>query len=241
MPEVINGIRINSSHIRVRDLIKKWSHTAGFCWASNVTIAEKLKLSKSYVSHIITDLNRAGMIGRKICFSQEKTFESRRLMAFKEVVTMEVANKKVDEKIKDNIEKAEQRRLVENGKRVGIAPAGVMRAIKQFGRDKVDEALAIVRASNSVTSPYAYFCSALKKGWKAGKKATKLMQKEFVGGIKVASQDREKEETARAKIKAGIEKAEARKVNNNEKPIVNDFLRQFLKGNARKTGTVKAY
>lgn len=231
MSKEINGIIINSSHIRVHELIRRWSKNGGFCWANNTTIAEKLSLSRSYVSHLITDLNRAGLVGRKLTFSDRREFEMRQLMSFdeKDVLTVEQADARVEERAEKNEKRAEKNRLMHNARLVNIAPSRVAEAIAKFGAEKVDEALSIVRASNSVANPYAYFCAALKKGWKAGTRAAKLMKKEFSGGVKRTLSKPAKEDEAEAKAMADIKRAKDNQVNDGKKVIHNDFLRQVMK------------
>lgn len=236
MSQVINGITITSSHIVVRDIIYAWSRQAGFCWASNRSIAEHAGLSTSYVSHIVTDLHRAGLVGRKLTFSKRKEFLCRQLVAFKKALGLGEADKKIEEQEEKNRAKGQRNRLIRNGRLVNLAPTVIIKAVAKFGEKAVDHALAIVRASNTVANPYAYFCKALKDGWKAGKRAAKLIGSEFVGGVKTCGQKAvksnpnvDKQARDNAIMVAQIKQAEAHKVKQGRIEIKDDYLRETLK------------
>lgn len=242
MSEIVNGIKVTSSHRLVHDLVMRWSKNGGFCWATNQSISEKLKLSKSYVSHIITDLHRAGLIGRKITFTNRNEFQCRQLVAFKEAATVEEADAKVEEREAKNKEKAIRKRLTANGRRVGIAPFTVLQAIAHYGSEAVDRALAILRASNTVCNPYAYFAKALSSAWQAGKRASKYVGQTFVGGVKssgarhIAKNNSAKEaDFEKAVISSRIETAERNKVNQGRHEIQDPTLRAMLKKRTGKT------
>lgn len=172
---VINNVELNANAFAVWEVIKKFQGKKGFCWATNETLAQKAKVSKSYISHQITRLVRAGLIHRHIEYDKSRQILYRQLVAFNEAKETAVAEAEVQKLMEDKTESGPRNRLIENGKNVGIAPTLTMNAILTFGAKRVEEALAILKASNSAKNPIKYFYAALRKGFKPGKKASKQM------------------------------------------------------------------
>lgn len=177
----VNGIRLTVAHEAAYDTVFKLSRKTGFCWASNSSIAGMLGLSKSYVSHLLTDLERAGWMFRKITLDdQTHEFQYRQLVPLDKLCTPEEALEKVRLMELDHTAKGERIRLVANGKKIGIAPLRIMGAIHAFGAKRVDEALSIVRGSHVVNNPVKLFFAALHKGFIPGKRAEKLVGKAYI-------------------------------------------------------------
>lgn len=179
--KMINGVRLTSSHIAMYETIFNYSRKTQFCWASNSTLADEIFISKSYASHLISDLVRIGWVYRKITLDEQtKEFHSRQLVPLGKLCQSEEAIEKVKLMELDHTKQGERMRLMANGKKVGIAPLRLMGAIHRFGVEKVDAALAIVRASNVVNDPIGLFFGALNGDYTPGKRAKRLMGKAYI-------------------------------------------------------------
>lgn len=179
--KMVNGERLTAAHMAMYDLIFKLSRKTQFCWASNVVLAKELGISKSYASHLITALVRVGWVYRKITLDDgTKEFQYRQLVPLKKLCQPEEAIKQVKLMELDHTKKGERMRLVANGKKIGIAPLRIMAALHRFGAEKVDKALAIVRASNVVNDPVRFFFAALHGSYEPSKRAQRLRGKAYV-------------------------------------------------------------
>lgn len=199
MATEINGQYLNSTAERLAEKIICLQRKKGFCWATNAQLADMMNLSRGYISHELTYLERAGMIYRQVEYD-ERTGEvvCRKLYAFKHTQETALAKEKVEEMLKDASEGGQKRRLVANGLNVGIAPPKMIQAIMQFGIEKVDEALAVVKASNGVRNPVKYLYKALYQGWKAGKRAQSYIGTVFTGARRrVVSQAKSQAKSAK--------------------------------------------
>lgn len=177
----VNGIRLTVAHEAAYDTVFKLSRKTGFCWASNSSIAGMLGLSKSYVSHLLTDLERAGWMFRKITLDEQThEFQYRQLVPLDKLCTPEEAVEKVRLMELDHTSKGERARLVANGKKLGISPLRIMGAIHAFGAKRVDEAMSIVRQSHVVNNPVKLLFAALHKGFIPGKRAERLIGTAYI-------------------------------------------------------------
>lgn len=175
MTTVVNNIELNANAFAIHEVVRKFQGKKGFCWATNETLAEKARVSKSYLSHQITRLVRAGLIHRHIEYDENRQILYRQLVAFDSAKETAVAEEEVRKLIEDRTENGIRNRLISNGKNVGIAPSLMIKAILAFGTKRVEEAIAILKASSSVNNPIRYFFAALNKGFKPGKKASRQM------------------------------------------------------------------
>lgn len=178
----INGQHLNASAMYLANKITLLQKKKGFCWASNKSLASMLDLSPGYISHQLTALERAGKIYRHVEYD-ERTGEvvSRKLYAFKTVQDTARTEETIKALEQDMTEDGQKRRLVANGLNLCISPMKVIQAINTFGIDRVDEALAIVKASASARNPVRYFYKALYKSWQAGKRAQSYIGTVFTG------------------------------------------------------------
>lgn len=177
----INGQKLNSTAQRIAEKIRCLQKKKGFCFATNAQLAGMMNLSAGYISHELTYLERAGKIYRLVERDDRGEVTCRKLYAFKHTEETALAAGKVEEMMKDESENGQRRRLCANGANVGIAPTRIIKAILQFGIEKVDEALSIVKASTSVRNPMKLLYKALYEGWKAGKRAQAYRNTVFTG------------------------------------------------------------
>lgn len=171
MVEVINNTPLNSTAFHVYRVIRALQKQRGFCWISNEALAKEVRISKSYLSHLLTALDRAGLIYRNIVRDDKGEISYRQMVAFKEAKETAVSQEEFDKLVADRTEQGFRNRLIANGKNINIAPTVILKAIMQYGAEKVDVALGITKASCSCVNPVKYFFAALKHGWKAGKRA----------------------------------------------------------------------
>lgn len=54
--------RLSPRAILLYGLVWAFSNERGFCWASNAALAERLHISKSRLSHLVSELNSCGLI-----------------------------------------------------------------------------------------------------------------------------------------------------------------------------------
>ena len=175
--EVINNTALNSTAFHVYRVIRALQKQRGFCWASNEALAKEVKVSKSYLSHLLTALDRAGLIYRNIVRDDKGEISYRQMVAFKEAKETAVSQEEFEKLLADKTE--------QGTKNLNIAPLVIMRAVMKYGAEKVDVALAIVKASCSCVNPIKYFFCALKYGWEAGKRAARYIGKVYMDARRV--------------------------------------------------------
>lgn len=54
--------RLSPRAVLLYGLVWAFSNERGFCWASNAALAERLHISKSRLSHLVSELNSCGLI-----------------------------------------------------------------------------------------------------------------------------------------------------------------------------------
>jgi hypothetical protein len=54
--------RLSPRAILLYGLVRAFSNERGFCWASNAALAERLHVSKSRLSHLVSELHRYGFV-----------------------------------------------------------------------------------------------------------------------------------------------------------------------------------
>lgn len=177
----IHAIKITAAHELTFEKIRLLAKKTGFAWANNQTISRITGFSKSYVSHIITDLVRIGWLYRRIELDERKAFSARMLVPLDKLYT---DKSKMDAKIKEmeqqKDEEGVKNRLCHNGSALGITPQEVRNAIHRFGVERIEELLCIIKASNTCKSPRRFFYAGLKKIFVAGKRAKGLKGKAFI-------------------------------------------------------------
>lgn len=181
MAKVINNVRLNSNALFIHRLIRALQQKRGFCWASNETLAKQAGVSKGYLAHQLSALDKAGLIYRNIVLDDRKEFVYRQIVAFSEAKETAIAEAEFKKLIADKTETGIRNRLIVNGRNLCIAPQLIIKAILKHGAKRVDEALAIVKASHTCISPIKYFFKALKEGWTAGKRASRFIGEVFRG------------------------------------------------------------
>lgn len=198
----INGQHLNASAMYLANKITMLQKKKGYCWASNQSLADMLDLSPGYISHQLTALERAGKIYRLV-ERDERTGEvvSRKLYAFKTVQDTAKTEETIKALEQDMTEDGQKRRLVANGLNLCISPMKVIGAINQFGIERVDEALSIVKASQGTRNPVRFFYKALYKAWKAGKRASSYIGTAFTGARRRTASTLREEAKAGKKIK----------------------------------------
>ena len=170
-----NGINLNAMAYSLHRLIRSMQAKRGFCWATNAQLAGIMHITSDYVSHLLTLLDRAGLVYRHI-ERDKKTKEVlyRQLYAFREAEETATKKEVIEQLESDRTEDGQRRRLVHNGMNVGIAPKKVLFAIKTFSAEAVENALICVKAaSTSCNNPVKYFFAALNKAFKPAQRAIK--------------------------------------------------------------------
>lgn len=176
-----SGISIRGAHIALWQYIRVLQHKKGVCWALNEHLAAYFGWSKSYISHLLTDLERVGCISRSIVYAQgTREVEARLIVAFDKPVQSDDEKIAVFAKIAKRTGEAGTRmRLAMNGRKCGLNPARIWSAMEKFGTERVDQALAQVKASKSGLNPYIIFYGFLKHAWSLGKRASRYVGKTF--------------------------------------------------------------
>ena len=170
-----NGINLNAMAYSLHRLIRSMQAKRGFCWATNAQLAGIMHITSDYVSHLLTLLDRAGLVYRHI-ERDKKTKEVlyRQLYAFKEAEETATKKEVIEQLEADRTEEGQRRRLVHNGLNVGITTPKVLFAIKKYGVEAVENALICVKAaSTSCNNPIKYFFAALNKAFKPAARAVK--------------------------------------------------------------------
>lgn len=192
---VINGVKIGTSH---RFLLQKLSYLSkerGYCYAMNEYLGKFLNLSKSRISHLLSDLRKAKMIDVLLIYDTEHKLQviGRRIAVLSDARGIAENSKVQNEKsIKDNIETDETvdnsavksakplnplTEVCKNGAMVGIPVNVTLKSAERYGITRVREALSICAVSKSVRSMVAYFLGALKKGYRPNRQAKKVVGK----------------------------------------------------------------
>lgn len=184
--KIVYGIHLRNAHEIVYGVIARLSKrssvkNAGFCWASNGYIAMMTGYTKSYVSHIITDLDRVGWVYRRIEYAPNGEVEVRALVPLDKLTpNTELAERRVREMEKECEQKGDINRLRHNGMMLGINPDEISKAVYQYGNERVDELLAIIYTSNSCKSARKFFYAGLQRVFLAGRRARRWVGKWFV-------------------------------------------------------------
>lgn len=176
-----SGIQIRAAHIALWQRIRLLQYKKGVCWALNSSLAEYFGWSKSYVSHLLTDLERVGCISRSIVYAHgTREVEARLIVAFDKPVQSDDEKIAVFAKIAKRTGEAGTRmRLAMNGRKCGLNPSKIWAAVEKFGTERVDQALAQVKASKSGLNPYIIFYGFLKNCWTLGKRASRYVGKVY--------------------------------------------------------------
>lgn len=184
--KVVYGIRLRNAHEIVYGVIARLSKrssvkNAGFCWASNGYIAMMTGYTKSYVSHIITDLSRVGWVYRRIEYAPTGEIEVRALVPMDKLTpNTELMERRVREMEKECEQKGDINRLRHNGMMLGINPDEISKAVYQYGNERIDDLLAIIYASNSCKSARKFFYAGLQKVYVPSRRASRWIGKWFV-------------------------------------------------------------
>ena len=63
IPEIVyRDERLSPRAVLLYGLVRAFSNERGFCWASNAALAERLHISKSRISHLVSELSSCGLI-----------------------------------------------------------------------------------------------------------------------------------------------------------------------------------
>jgi len=193
MAEVVNDIRITSSHKFVLRVITDLSFKNGYCWAFNEAISKMTSLSTSRVSHIITDLVRAGMLFRFIKFNDAGKVCWRELMAIPPEV-YQMAKDDPDKQaklgervagyIKAHEESEEERRMQGHvfslARRLGLSPMFVVQLILKHGKAamaKIEKVFSMAITASGIRNIYGWITSMMQGDPKPTKKAKREIQK----------------------------------------------------------------
>jgi len=183
----VNGVRLVESHLSVYNAVKRMAKKTGFCTAWNEQIGKDWMVNKSAdrVSHIISDLRRAGLVSVLCIYAEGRNFVKCRKLAItgdflKAVnpILSSIATKSEVHSVgcnnKTNNTKDEPlKKLMESARKLRISPYRIGIAVRKWGLKYVQEKMAIVANSRSVNNPVAYLLAALTKDWKPSKHASK--------------------------------------------------------------------
>ncbi len=184
----VNGIRLVEAHLSVYNAIKRLAKKQGYCTAWNEQIGNDWMVNKSAdrVSHIITDLRRAGLVSVLCIYEKGRNFVKMRKLAivgdFLKAVNPCLSSLATDNEAlscdsnndkNTNTEKTDVpiKTLMETAKKLGIGWQRVLFAIKTHGLKYVQEKMAVVANSRSMTNPVGYFIAALNNDYKLSKRA----------------------------------------------------------------------
>lgn len=187
-----NGVKLTTTHKYLFEQLIKLAHQKGYCWAKNENLAEWFDMSKSRISHILTDLRRAGLISIQCIYKKGTKFVEERRIAICHKLSHNLTNHNAthskEQSLDCNVNKTDTRNastpddspkeapiktLMETAIKLGINTGVVFSAKRTYGLKYVQEKMAIVANSRSVTNPIAYFLKALKDDWKPNKRAAK--------------------------------------------------------------------
>lgn len=230
----VNGVRIGISHRFLLQKLVYFSKEKGYCYAMNEYLGEVVGLSKSRISHLLSDLRKAKLIDILLIYDAKHSMQvvGRRIavlghargIATNSKVRNEdcSSNNNTEDKVVDNsndIKKATTilplAEVCKHGSAMGIPVNVIMVAAGKYGITNVRNALAICAASKSVRKMVAYFWAALKGKFKPNKQAEQLKGK-YV-----------KRSTFKTTLKPDL----SNEYKNTPKPTAatNEFLRDFLK------------
>ncbi len=189
MAWTVNGVKLNNTHLAVYNCVKRLSKKQGYCSAWNEQIGKDWMVNRSpdRVSHILTDLRRAGLVAVLCIYEAGRNFVKLRKLTivgdFLEAVTPGLSSIATNsgehpEGCNNNINKQKRtnspmKNLMETAQKLGISPYRVCIAKKIYGMKYVQEKMAIVANSRSVKNAVQYFLAALKSDWKPSKSASK--------------------------------------------------------------------
>ena len=173
-----NGITISAMHTILYNQVKYLSKK-GVCYASNSYLAKKIGRSKTRVSHLLTELRRAGLIAIRLVYAESKDNKPSREVVARFIKVFSKPQKGETEIKKENLSEDEKgARAGNNAIKLGIPAFVVAMMRKQFGTERIENALAIVTTSRSVRKPVGLFMKALYEGWSLSKRALKNIGKE---------------------------------------------------------------
>ena len=199
MALIQNGVKLAPSHLLLLETIKGLSLKNGYCYATNYALSKIVFLSQSRVSHLVSELKKAGLVTVKLFFDSERP----NMIIGRHISPVAIGVAQSDEehnnsyntnkqssnninnsKPVDNVDNSEIERetksLVKDALTLGIAPFTVMQQVIKHssigevaldGIKFVKEKLAIVKASNTVREPWKLFLSACNKDYSLGKRA----------------------------------------------------------------------
>ncbi len=190
MAWTVNGVKLNNTHLAVYNCVKRLSKKQGYCSAWNEQIGKDWMVNRSpdRVSHILTDLRRAGLVAVLCIYEKGRNFVKHRKLTivgdFLKAVTPSLSSIATNNEElsydsnnnkNTNTEKQDApiKTLMETAEKLGIGWQRVRFAIKTYGLKYVQEKMAIVAASPSVRSVVGYFISALNKDYKPNARASK--------------------------------------------------------------------
>ena len=187
MAWTVNGIRLVESHLSVYNAVKRLSKKKGYCTAWNETIGSDWMVNKSpdRVSHILSDLRRAGLISVLCIYEKGRNFVKMRkltivgdfLKAVNPNLSSIATNNETLSRTNNNKntepQNAPMKTLMETAMKLGIGWQRVLFAIKTYGLKYVQEKMTLVANSRSMTNPVGYFIAALNHNWKPNKRASR--------------------------------------------------------------------
>lgn len=187
MAWVVNGVRLVEAHQNLYYAIKRLAKERGYCGAWNKQLAADWQVQKSAdrVSHLLTDLRRAGLISLRIEYFDNSRCVKKRFIrivadffeAIAPIAPPIATNSEVHSVGCNNKNKQQQdeptKKLMESARKLCISPYRVSIAIKKWGIKYVQEKIAIVANSRTVKNPVAYFLNALVADWKPNKRSSK--------------------------------------------------------------------
>ncbi len=183
----VNGVRLVESHLSVYNAVKRMSKEKGYCSATNEQIGNDWMVNKSAdrISHILTDLRKAGLVSVLCIYEKGRNFVKLRKLAivgdFLEAINpilSSIATNNEEHSVgcnnnKNNNDGKPLKNLMRSAMKLGISPYRVVIAVKKWGLKYVQEKMAIVANSRSVKNAVQYFLAALKGDWKPSKRASK--------------------------------------------------------------------
>ncbi|WP_294159501.1 hypothetical protein [uncultured Selenomonas sp.] len=193
-PKAVNGVHLSATHWSIYKLVKGLAKKHTYCYAGNNYIARELHLSRSRISHCITDLCHAGMLCRR-CHAEDSEHPQwitrRDLLPvpkkiYENIPTdapevgehiatlMEALHGYAVRKEDDKKQVAQRRRLFHKAQQNGILKhelIAILHSAAHWPLDYIEEKLGILTASISVESPIRFLWAALKGDWKPGRKA----------------------------------------------------------------------
>lgn len=187
----VNGVRLVESHLSVYNAVKRMSKEKGYCSATNEQIGNDWMVNKSAdrVSHILTDLRKAGLVSVLCIYEKGRNFVKLRKLTivgdFLEAVNpilSSIATNNGEHSVgcnnkKNNNDDKPLKNLMRSAQKLGISPYRVVIAVKKWGLKYVQEKMAIVANSRTVKNAVQYFLAALKGDWKPNKHASKKIGK----------------------------------------------------------------